>query len=162
MSVVPEPAAWAENLATALQRRAVSVVFTGWGDRPLSHRELTGVIQEEAAPRTRMYGLTADEWLHLAAEGQDSEVAPCCGDIGQLREWLNGLATAQGKGESWLFWQPVLDSYEVALGSHDALADEKSFPVLHRVLAGVRAEKTAQDEFFAAQHARIREQENPS
>jgi hypothetical protein len=93
--------------------------------------------------RPRMYGLTADEWLHLTAEGQDSEVAPCCGDIGALREWLNGLAAAQGEGESHMFSKIVLDAYEVALASHDTLADAQAFPLLHRVLAGVREELAA-------------------
>lgn len=80
MSVVPKPASWAEDLATALQRRAVQVIFTGWGDRPLSHRELTGVIQEEAAPRTQGQ-IAADaivpegedplNWLKMCLQGYD-------------------------------------------------------------------------------------------
>lgn len=91
-------------------------------------------------PRKWLYGLTADEWFHLAAEGQDSEVAPCCGDIGELRDWLNALATCQGAGQSWVMCRSVLDAYAVALASHDALASASAFPLLHRVLAGARAE----------------------
>lgn len=91
-----------------------------------------------AGPRRWMFGLTADEWLHLAGEGHQSEVAPCCGDIGSLREWLNGLATAQGDGEATLYRTPLLDAYEAALGSHDALASRDSFPLLHRVLDAAR------------------------
>ncbi len=86
------------------------------------------------------YGLTADEWLHLAGEGHNSEVAPCCGDIDGLREWLNALATCQGKGESALLWRPVLGAYDAAAGDHDAVTDAKTFPLLHRVLAGIREE----------------------
>jgi hypothetical protein len=91
--------------------------------------------------RTWRYGLTADEWLHLAAEGQDSEVQSCCGDIGQLQEWLNCLATSQGMGQASLLRQPVLDAYETALASHDGLDDRKTFPLLHRVLDELRAEQ---------------------
>jgi hypothetical protein len=95
-------------------------------------------------PRTWKYGLTADEWLHLAAEGADSEVAPCCGDIGQLREILNCMVTeqAEGGGYPWLV-KPFLDAYGAALASHDTLADRNSFPLLHRVLEGMQAENAA-------------------
>lgn len=86
------------------------------------------------------YGLTADEWLHLAGEGICSEVAPCCGDIDGLREWLNALATCQGKGESALLWRPVLEAYESAASDHESVASAKGFPLLHRVLAGIREE----------------------
>lgn len=98
-------------------------------------------MTETCEPRRWLYGLTADEWLHLAAEGQDSEVGPCCGDIGALREWLQALASCQGEGESWLVAGPTLDAYETALADHDTLADPEAFPLLHRVLAGVRNER---------------------
>ena len=109
-------------------------------------------------PRKWLYGLTADEWLHLAAEGQDSEVPPCCGNIGELREYLNALATCQGEGESGIMLRAVLESYEAAADDHDTLADAEAFPLLHRVLAGVRAEQAVWDrraaEYQAAQQAR--------
>jgi hypothetical protein len=91
-------------------------------------------------PKARLYGLTADEWMHLAAEGQDSEVGPCCGDIGELREYLNAMATCQGAGEDWVMRQPVLDAYEAASadGEH-GLSDRSTFPLLHRVLDGIKA-----------------------
>jgi hypothetical protein len=89
-------------------------------------------------PRKWMYGLTADEWLHLAAEGQASEVAPCCGDIDGLRGWLNALATCQDGGLSYLLLQPTLDAYEVAAENHETLRDPGTFPLLHRVLDGIR------------------------
>lgn len=104
-------------------------------------------------PRKRLYGLTADEWLHLAADGQDSEVAPCCGNISELREYLNALATCQGEGESGIMLRAVLESYEAAASDHDTLADETAFPLLHRVLAGIRAEQAAQEEFARAYQA---------
>ena len=88
-------------------------------------------------PRRWLYGLTADEWLHLAAEGHDSEVAPCCGDIGDLRDNLNALATCQGEGEDWLMRAPVLTVYEAAAEEH-GLSDRAAFPLLHRVLDGIR------------------------
>jgi hypothetical protein len=96
-----------------------------------------------AEPRRWLYGLTADEWFHLAAEGQDSEVAPCCGDIGEFREWLNALATCQGKGEAYILLGTVLEAYESAAADHDTLRDATVFPLLHRVLGGIRAQQAA-------------------
>lgn len=93
----------------------------------------------QSASPARLYGLTADEWLHLACEGENSEVAPCCGDIGELREWLQALTASQDAG---LLAKPVLDAYEVALVGHDMLASPDTFPLLHRVLAGIRGEIT--------------------
>lgn len=93
------------------------------------------------APRTWLYGLTADEWLHLAAEGQDSEVAPCCGDIAVLREYLKDLAVTQD-GSHQIFVRYLLPSYAHALAAHGELADKGTFPLLHRVLAGIAADGT--------------------
>lgn len=107
--------------------------------------------------RKWLYGLTADEWLHLAAEGQDSEVSPCCGNIGGLREYLNALATYQGEGESSIMLTAVLESYEAAVSDHEAIADATAFPLLHRVLAGVRAEQVAQQESARKYQAAIRD-----
>ncbi len=96
------------------------------------------------AERIWRYGLTGDEWLHLAAEGDESEVGPCCGNISVLRENLNALATSQGdSGWAKFFSQSVLESYEMCRDGHK-LANEESFPLLHRVLAGIR--KDAMDE----------------
>lgn len=86
-----------------------------------------------------LFDLTADEWLHLAAEGQDSEVAPCCGDIGQLRDSLNWLATSQEEGAAWFPSREVKSHFDIALESHEVLADAQSFPLLHRVMTGVTA-----------------------
>lgn len=91
-------------------------------------------------PRKWLYGLTADEWFHLACVGPDSEVAPCCGDIGQLREWLSGLASCQGPGESYMMCGSVIEAYDIALSDHETLAEAEAFPLLHRVMAGVRTE----------------------
>lgn len=102
--------------------------------------------------RTWKYGLTADEWLHLAAEGPDSEVQPCCGDIGALRDVLNMMATdqAEGGGIPWLT-APLRGAYDAALSSHDTLDDPARFPLLHRVLAGIKAE-AAEYEVMMAEH----------
>ena len=110
------------------------------------------VLEFMTEPRTWKYGLTAEEWLHLAAEGPDSEVAPCCGDIGQLRDVLNMLATdqAQGGGIPWLA-KLLCDAYEAARNSHDTLADSARFPLLHRVFAGIRDE-AAEHEAMMAEH----------
>ena len=108
--------------------------------------------------RTWRYGLTADEWLHLAAEGPDSEVQPCCGDIGQLRDVLNMLATDQEQtgGIPWLT-RPFHEAYQAALSGHDTLDDPVRFPLLHRVIAGIKTEAAeygammAEHRAFAAQ-----------
>jgi hypothetical protein len=100
-------------------------------------------------PRTWKYGLTADEWLHLAAEGPDSEVAPCCGDIGQLRDVLNMLVTEQSPGGLPWLSRPLREAYEAALGSHDSLDDPVLFPLLHRVFAGIRDEEAAHEAMMA-------------
>jgi hypothetical protein len=88
--------------------------------------------------RQWLYGLTADEWFHLAAMGQDSEVGPCCGNISDFREALNWLATSQGDGEDWLPASAVMRMYHQDSDGHD-LPNQKSFPLLHRVLNGIRA-----------------------
>lgn len=105
-------------------------------------------------PRTWKYGLTADEWLQLAAIGTDSEVQPCCGDIDELRGWLNCIATNQGEGQTSLLRDPTLAAYQTALDSHDTLADRATFPLLHRVLDGIRAEQAAWDAEIAETRAR--------
>jgi hypothetical protein len=148
-----------ERVYDARVNGSIGTTGVPWSEVPVSEKqEWEGIAGQ---PRTWLYGLTADEWLHLAAEGQDSEVAPCCGDIGQLREWLNGLAAAQGAGESHMFHKVVLDAYAVALADHDTLADEQVFPLLHRVLAGVREELAAWDALIAT-HRKPGEQETSS
>ncbi len=109
------------------------------GGHGLARPSLYGQGTRALTPRTRLYGLTADEWMHLAAEGEDSEVGPCCGNIAELRECLNAMATCQGDGEDWIMRKPVLDAYEAASedGEH-GLSDRSTFRLLHRVLDGIR------------------------
>jgi hypothetical protein len=94
--------------------------------------------------RTWLFGLTAGEWLHLAAEGDKSEITPCCGSIGEFREVLNWLATCQETGDSG---EPsglaltaalrVLDLWPAVENGHfDYDPDLGSFPLLKRVLTG--------------------------
>jgi hypothetical protein len=90
--------------------------------------------------RTYRFGLTADEWLHLAAEGDASEVAPCCGNIGALRDGLNALATMQSDNDRFtvqLVGQQVANAYAWCVGGHDGIQDPAMFPLLHRVLGGL-------------------------
>jgi hypothetical protein len=106
--------------------------------------------------RTWLFGLTADEWFHLACEGQDSEVAPCCGNISNLREYLQALATCQGEGEAPLMFASVLEAWEIALASHDTLAEPETFPLLHRVLTAILAEQAVREAASAEARARSR------
>lgn len=79
------------------------------------------------------------QWLY----GDASEVTPCCGDIGELRGWLNALATCQGEGAAYIMFSPVLTAYESAARDHETLTDRKAFPLLHRVLDGIRAQQAS-------------------
>jgi hypothetical protein len=101
-------------------------------------------------PRPRLYGLTAEDWLHLASEGEASEVAPCCASIGAIRDLLNALATEQdpeSPGLRWSLGTRLLEAVE-ADGSQHELDDERDFPLLHRVLSGVAAELRERDEQY--------------
>lgn len=95
-------------------------------------------------PKTWLYGLTADEWMHLASEGTESEVTPCCGDIGTIRELLQALSTCQESYGAWMrvsLGGQLLELLgEDGSGGHE-LNHEKSFPLLARVVAGIRAEE---------------------
>lgn len=93
-------------------------------------------------PRTWLFGLSADEWLHLACEGENSEIVPCCGNISVLRYLLMDLVTCQGQGDGTprKLAPDVLAAYKVALMGHTALESSRSFPLLHKVLGGLRAE----------------------
>jgi hypothetical protein len=99
--------------------------------------------------RTWLYGLTADEWLDLAARGEDSEVPPCCGNLGTLRELLNALATCQADedtGTQLYIGREVLLSLE-GDGNGHGLDSRAGFPLLHRVLDGIRAQQADPDPF---------------
>lgn len=89
--------------------------------------------------KTWLFGLTADEWLHLAAEGEDSEVPPCCANMSDFRELLNALAVSQGPNNGWVkvFSMQLLDHPEIKEGGHE-LDNAEQFPLLHRVLAGAK------------------------
>jgi hypothetical protein len=92
--------------------------------------------------RQWLYGLTADEWLHLAAEGDQSEVQPCCGNLGELRELLNELVTSQSPDDTgWRrsIGKRLLSVYEADREGH-GLPDRAQFPLLHKVLDGLREE----------------------
>jgi hypothetical protein len=97
---------------------------------------LSGHRRPGPAPRTWLFGLTADEWLQLASAGPDSEVGPCCGEISELREYLAAIAGSQ-EGTVALFRDEMLAVYEATADEH-GLRDDAAFPLLHRVLAGLR------------------------
>jgi hypothetical protein len=108
---------------------------------------------QDAPGRTWLYGLTADEWFHLASEGADSEVAPCCDDIGELRDLLRELMTFQAWDER-SFRRVIGDRIMTVVGAeimaigdpgdggHD-LAERTMYPLLNRVLDGIQAEQQA-------------------
>jgi hypothetical protein len=96
-------------------------------------------IMDLTTPRTWLYGLTADEWLHLAAEGQDSEVSPCCGNLSELRGALNWLTTSQGDCQDYLAASAVMRAYHLEGDQHNLVTGKDHFPLLHRVLDGIRA-----------------------
>jgi hypothetical protein len=92
--------------------------------------------------RRWLYGLTADEWFHLASEGEDSEVAPCCGNLGELRDLLRELAMFQSPYDSG--WQDSIGRRVLVVveadGDGHGLGDRGQYPLLHRVLDGIRAQ----------------------
>jgi hypothetical protein len=93
--------------------------------------------------RTWLYGLTADEWFHLASEGEQSEVAPCCGNLGELRDLLRELMIFQPAHD--LGWRlPLGERILLVLdadGDGHGLQDAGQFPLLHKVIAGIRADQ---------------------
>jgi hypothetical protein len=97
----------------------------------------------ERDTRRWCYGLTADEWFHLASEGDDSEIAPCCGNLGDIRDLIRTLMTFQAADDiSWRksVGRHLLKSVE-ADGEGHGLQDREKFPLLHRVLDGIKAEE---------------------
>jgi hypothetical protein len=101
--------------------------------------------------RTWAYGMTADEWLHLASEGEDSEVAPCCGNISQIREILQAITTCQAEWDAWLrisLGKQLRESLEADDMGHN-LDSRESFPLLYRVLDGTAEEEKLEHERFA-------------
>lgn len=98
--------------------------------------------EEVRGPRRWLYGLTADEWFHIASEGERSELPPCCGNIGALRDQLRTMLAFQGEGEAYLqqeIGKDILVCYETDGDGHN-LTSRDSFPLLHRVLDGIRAQ----------------------
>jgi hypothetical protein len=91
-------------------------------------------------PRKWLFGLTADEWLHLTSEGDKSEVPPCCGNIGTIRDSLRMFTWFQGDDDT--AWQKMAGEELLAAveadGDEHGLQDREGFPLLHRVLDGIR------------------------
>ena len=146
-----------EDIIGSLQERVESEMATyrSTGDFPRYVREhargiAVGVEYAQAlirdwqvSTREWLYGLTADEWFHLASEGPDSEVAPCCGNTGEVRDLLRQLMMFQAVDE-WGFRLSLGDALEAAIeadGGEHGLGERDSQPLLRRVLAGFRAEK---------------------
>jgi hypothetical protein len=91
---------------------------------------------------TRLYGLTADEWFHVASDGPDSEVPPCCGNIGAIRDAIRDLLPYLEDGELYLRRAPGLELLKLLDGDGDQhdLRDRETFPLLNTIADGLRAE----------------------
>lgn len=95
-----------------------------------------------------LYGLTADEWLHLACEGHDSEIADCCGNIEQIQDSLRAVMSFQPpeyRSMRVMLYRRLRNELD-ADGEGHGLDSPAGFPLLHRVLAGLEAEKGAEHE----------------
>lgn len=139
--------AWEDACVSAHGGNAVTRPLITAGLLMAAGDELAAIVRD--GPPPRLYGLTAEEWLHLAAEGEDSEVQPCCGNLGDLRELLNRLATCQSKDDTGLqlaLGQQVLRNLE-GDGDGHGLGSREQFPLLHRVLDGIRAQQEDPDPF---------------
>lgn len=93
----------------------------------------------DGVTRVWLYNLTADEWMHLANEGEDSEVAPCCGNIGQIRELLQALSACQAESDTGLrqmLGKPLLEMLAADGDGHN-LNDHRMFPLLHKAITGL-------------------------
>lgn len=100
--------------------------------------------------KTWAYGLTADEWLHLASEGQDSEVTPCCGNLGAIRDTLMAITTCQAEHDGWMRISLGRDlRAQVAADENGhGLSSREHFPLLHRVLDGIAEDEKKEHERF--------------
>lgn len=117
------------------------------------HEEITQVqetlidLQEEVETfeheqRTWQYGLTADEWFHVACEGETSEIPPCCGNIGDIRDIIRYLMVFQALEDfGWRksIGMHLLEKIE-ADGNNHGFDDPGQFPLLHKILEGIREE----------------------
>jgi hypothetical protein len=101
--------------------------------------------------REWLFGLTADQWFHLASEGPDSEVQPCCGTIGELRDLLREILPFQAEHE-WMFradqCRRIVQIVEEDDPDDHGLNSKTTFPLLHKVIDGIRAEIAAHETFL--------------
>lgn len=101
-------------------------------------------------PRLWLYGLTADEWLHLSCEGHASEVANCCGSIESVQDALGAVMSLQPpeyRSMRVMLYRQLREELDADAEDGDAghgLSSPGAFPLLHRVLAGLEAEKAAE------------------
>lgn len=105
----------------------------------------------------RAYGLTADEWFHLASEGMDSEVQPCCGNIGDVRDLLREMMPFASCEDDIGWRQSIgkrLEQVIEADGEGHGLQNRETFPLLHRVLNGIKQERREEDERWAPLRAK--------
>lgn len=92
--------------------------------------------------RRWQYGLTADEWFHVACEGENSEIPPCCGNLGNIRDVIRLFMPFQAPED--LGWRKsmgkhLLELVEADGNGHD-LDDPAGFPLLHKILEGIKGE----------------------
>jgi hypothetical protein len=88
------------------------------------------------------YGLTADEWFHIACEGDRSEVQPCCGNLGDIRDLIRMIMQFQAP-EEWGWRKSIGKALTIAVESDQdghGLSDREMYPLFNRMLDGVKAE----------------------
>lgn len=93
--------------------------------------------------RRWQYGLTADEWFHVACEGENSEIAPCCGNIGTIRDIIRDLTMFQAPEEfGWRksLGKLLLELIEADGNDNHGLDDPVQFPLLHKIIEGILQE----------------------
>lgn len=121
-------------------------LYLEWSNKNWTDRWIDGDGHDDAfiagyraaEPRMWAYGLTADEWFHLASEGHDSEVTPCCGNLGEIRDLIRTLLQFQADDE--FGWRKSVGAHLIEVvesdGEGHGLQDRESFPLLHRVQCG--------------------------
>jgi hypothetical protein len=92
--------------------------------------------------RKWQYDLTADEWFHIACEGDKSEVQPCCGNLGDIRDLIRMVMQFQAPEE--FGWRKSIGTQllEVLAGDEDGheLSNREQYPLFNKMIDGIKKE----------------------